>query len=154
MVLGCYYLTMDRPTPKGGGLRAFADEDEALHAYEVAARGLDGGSHRVNEAGAAVTTLAGPRLTLHQPIDVMVKAWDEEAGELRDRRVRTTAGRIIFNQIVPDRLRFSELPTGSCAAPSSRSWSTSAIACSALRRPPTSWTGSRTSASSSPPAAG
>ncbi|MEZ0241229.1 MAG: DNA-directed RNA polymerase subunit beta', partial [Chloroflexota bacterium] len=109
MVLGCYYLTMDRPTPKGGGLRAFADEDEALHAYEVAARGLDGGSHRINESGAAVATLAGPRLTLHQPIDVMVRAWDEEAGELRDRRVRTTAGRIIFNQIVPDRLRFSEL---------------------------------------------
>ena len=39
----------------------------------------------------------------------MVTAWDEEAGELRPQRVRTTVGRIIFNQIVPDRLRFTEL---------------------------------------------
>ena len=39
----------------------------------------------------------------------MVQGWDEAAGELRPQRVRTTTGRIIFNQIVPDRLRFTEL---------------------------------------------
>ena len=35
-----------------------------------------------------------------------MSGWDEEAGELRPQRVRTTVGRIIFNQILPDRLRF------------------------------------------------
>src|SRR5205814_3193285 len=43
------------------------------------------------------------------PIDVTARAWDDEAGELRPRRLRTTVGRILFNEIVPDRLRFTEL---------------------------------------------
>ena len=36
----------------------------------------------------------------------MVMAWDEAAGAAVETRVQTTVGRIIFNQIVPDRLRF------------------------------------------------
>ena len=64
--------------------------------------------------------------------------------------VETTIGRIIFNQILPDQLRFSnDVMRGA----SSRASSTSATASSAPRRPPTSWTASRASASSSPPAA-
>ena len=39
----------------------------------------------------------------------MVLAWDDAAGSLTEQRLRTTVGRIIFNQIVPDRLRFTEL---------------------------------------------
>src|SRR4029079_14299295 len=42
-------------------------------------------------------------------IEVVASAWNEEAGELRPTRIRTTVGRIIFNQITPDRLRFTEL---------------------------------------------
>jgi DNA-directed RNA polymerase subunit beta' len=106
MVLGCYYLTMDPPSATSKTARVFGDEDEALYAYEVASRGLDGIARAGDGNGK---TKRHPKLSLHQPIDVVARAWDEEAGELRPRRLRTTVGRIIFNQIAPDRLRFTEL---------------------------------------------
>ena len=37
----------------------------------------------------------------------MVLGWDEEAQALTERRERTTVGRIVFNQILPDRLRYA-----------------------------------------------
>src|SRR5207248_883317 len=40
MVLGCYYLTMDRAAGKNTPIRSFSDENEALYAYELSARGL------------------------------------------------------------------------------------------------------------------
>ncbi|HEX9044448.1 MAG TPA: DNA-directed RNA polymerase subunit beta', partial [Candidatus Limnocylindrales bacterium] len=86
MVLGCFYLTLDREGIEGKRVRAFSDEDEAILAYQLRA-----------DTG----------VTLHEPVDAIVRAWDEEAGTLVDRRVRTTVGRILFNQILPDRLRFS-----------------------------------------------
>ena len=111
MVLGCYYLTMDALSSASKFVRIFGDEDEALYAYELSARGLDlsrgrsgdGANTDAHDAREAGT------FKLHQPIDIVVKAWDEAAGELRPQRLRTTVGRIIFNQIVPDRLRFTEL---------------------------------------------
>ncbi|HET9851737.1 MAG TPA: DNA-directed RNA polymerase subunit beta' [Candidatus Limnocylindrales bacterium] len=120
MVLGCYYLTIEREADgrKKAPVRIFGAEDEALYAYELTARGLDGASGRIGdgtEPAEAPTTSrkkaapAAGRLGLHEPIEVDVMAWDEEAGELRPQRVRTTTGRIIFNQIVPDRLKFTEL---------------------------------------------
>jgi DNA-directed RNA polymerase subunit beta' len=39
---------------------------------------------------------------------VEVRVWDPEAGVLRPERRRTTIGRIIFNQILPDALRFHD----------------------------------------------
>jgi len=86
MVLGCYYLTMERDgTP--GLVRSFADEDEALYAYELTARGLAGASERRSEAdgntGTHVPGVAGTGVTLHEPIDVVVGSWDEEAGRRR-----------------------------------------------------------------------
>ena len=105
MVLGCYYLTMERDVARKS-VWSFADEDEALFAYELAARGLAGASERRSDASAASDTGVTRRLGLHEPIDVVVRAWDEDAGELRPVSVRTTVGRIIFNGIVPDRLRF------------------------------------------------
>ncbi len=110
MVLGCYYLTMERDGT-AGLVRSFSDEDEALYAYELAARGLAGASERRSEAdgntGNHVPGNAGTGVTLHEPIDVVVGSWDEEAGEMRRASVRTTVGRIIFNGIVPDRLRYA-----------------------------------------------
>jgi DNA-directed RNA polymerase subunit beta' len=114
MVLGCYYLTMDRPAKRGTAVRIFADEDEALYAYELSARGLASASGRSavdGPDGEGSTTPArdghGPvELTLHQPIEVVVKAWDDDAGELRPMRRKTTVGRILFNAIVPEKLRF------------------------------------------------
>jgi len=106
MVLGCYYLTMDPPSSASKQVRVFGDEDEALYAYELAARGLDHVGRQTGETDNRGK--AAPRLGLHTPIDVVARAWDEAAGEVRPTRLRTTVGRIIFNEIAPDRLRFTE----------------------------------------------
>jgi DNA-directed RNA polymerase subunit beta' len=87
MVLGCYYLTMDGPVVKGARVRIFATEDAAILAYQLR-----------EKTGA----------TLHELVDVEVKTWDAEAGALRAERRRTTIGRVIFNQILPDALRFHD----------------------------------------------
>jgi DNA-directed RNA polymerase subunit beta' len=83
MVLGCYYLTMDGPETKARRTRLFATEDEAILAYQLRT------------------------VTLHEPVEAEVRTFDEAAGSLTPARMRTTVGRIIFNQILPDRLRFS-----------------------------------------------
>ncbi|HXI45200.1 MAG TPA: DNA-directed RNA polymerase subunit beta', partial [Candidatus Acidoferrales bacterium] len=112
MVLGCYYLTMERPG-SDDVVRTYADEDEALYAYDLSARGLASASARSavddTDTGPAKTPAAAHGTTdvsLHQPIDVVVRAWDEETGALTHQRRRTTVGKILFNEIVPDRLRF------------------------------------------------
>jgi DNA-directed RNA polymerase subunit beta' len=85
MVLGCFYLTMDKPLAEGKKMRLFSSEGEAILTYQLR------------------------EVTLHEPVIAMVKAWDEETGGIVDTRVTTTVGRIIFNQIVPDRLRFKNV---------------------------------------------
>ncbi|MGZ6339958.1 MAG: DNA-directed RNA polymerase subunit beta', partial [Candidatus Limnocylindrales bacterium] len=86
MVLGCYYLTMDKPLVEGSQPRLYADEAEAILAYQL---------------GSA---------SLHQPMTVLVRSWDPETGETRpEERVDTTIGRVIFNRILPDRLRFKNV---------------------------------------------
>jgi DNA-directed RNA polymerase subunit beta' len=85
MVLGCFYLTMDKPLPEGQKMRLFSSEDEAILTYQLR------------------------EVTLHEPVIAMVKAWNEEAGAVVETQVQTTVGRIIFNQIVPDRLRFKNV---------------------------------------------
>jgi DNA-directed RNA polymerase subunit beta' len=83
MVLGCYYLTMDAATGKTPAVRLFSSEEEAILAYQLRT------------------------ISLHQPVEAEVRAWDATAGRLVVERRRTTIGRIIFNQILPDSLRFS-----------------------------------------------
>jgi DNA-directed RNA polymerase subunit beta' len=85
MVLGCFYLTMEKPLAEGKKVRLFSSEGEAILTYQLR------------------------EVTLHEPVEAMVKAWDETAGAVVDTRARTTVGRIIFNQIVPDRLRFKNV---------------------------------------------
>jgi len=82
MVLGCYYLTMGGPDDAGARRRAFVDEAEAILAYQLDTIGL------------------------HDTVTAMVQVWDEDAVALVEQRLDTTVGRIIFNGIVPDRLRF------------------------------------------------
>ena len=82
MVLGCFYLTLDASSGNQKP-RLFADEDEAIRAYQLRT------------------------VSLHQPVEAEVLSWDAEAGELRPERRSTTIGRIIFNQILPDQLRYS-----------------------------------------------
>jgi len=84
MVLGCYYLTMEGPQSKSKKApRLFASEDEAILAFQLRT------------------------VTLHEPVEAEVRTWDDTLGALRAERRRTTVGRVIFNQIVPDRLRFT-----------------------------------------------
>ena len=85
MVLGCFYLTMEKPLVEGKKMRLFSSEGEAILTYQLR------------------------EVTLHEPVVAMVKAWDENLEAAVDTRVQTTVGRIIFNQIVPDRLRFKNV---------------------------------------------
>jgi DNA-directed RNA polymerase subunit beta' len=84
MVLGNYYLTMDgAATRSKKPIRLFSSEDEAILAFQLRT------------------------VTLHEPVEAEIKTWDEELGALRPQRTKTTVGRVIFNQILPDRLRYS-----------------------------------------------
>src|ERR1039457_1604252 len=89
MVLGCFYLTMDKPLAEGKKMRLFAGEDEAILAYQLREE---------------------TKLPLHEPIMAPVQVWDAEADALVTRTITTTTGRIIFNQVLPDRLRFKNDP--------------------------------------------
>ncbi len=87
MVLGCYYLTMDPLGKQPKRVRIFSSEDEAILSYQLKEK---------------------TGVTLHEPVEAEVRTWDADAGELRLQRVRTTVGRIIFNQILPDQMRFKD----------------------------------------------
>lgn len=77
MVLGCYYLTLLKPGAKGEG-KVFSSADEARLAYEL---GL---------------------IDLQASIKVRMPVG--ENGE--EMMVSTTVGRVIFNDILPEELRF------------------------------------------------
>ncbi len=110
MVLGNYYLTMDDRSGRDwtkADLKQFASEDDAVTAYELSARGLD------LAARSSVTeddTREGGRLALHEPIWAVVRTFDPETGGLADSRERTTVGRIMFNRMLPEPLRFVNRP--------------------------------------------
>ena len=87
MVLGCYYLTMDPLGKQPKRVRIFSSEDEAILSYQLKEK---------------------TGVTLHEPVEAEVRTWNEEAGTLTPQRVRTTVGRIIFNQILPDRMRYRD----------------------------------------------
>jgi len=77
MVLGIYYLTLDREGKKGEG-KIFAFEDEAVLAWEN------------NE--------------VHLHTKIKVRRVNSETGE--SRLIETTPGRVIFNQAIPQDLGF------------------------------------------------
>ena len=79
MILGSYYLTMVNKGDKGEG-KVFRDENEAIMAY------------------------ASKVITLQAPIKV--RRTREVNGEVRSKLVNTTAGRIIFNQPIPQDLGY------------------------------------------------
>jgi len=86
MVLGIYYLTMERPgwrldEVKQKDVRAFYDMDEVEYAYQLG------------------------QLHLHTPIRV-AKIYDEPEAVQPELPHLTTVGRVIFNRILPDGLRW------------------------------------------------
>jgi DNA-directed RNA polymerase subunit beta' len=79
MVLGTYYLTLEKEGEKGEG-SYFKDENEVVLAYE------------------------NKQITLHARIYVRRQMMIE--GEERSKFVKTSAGRIIFNEAIPQDLGF------------------------------------------------
>ncbi|MBO0783431.1 MAG: DNA-directed RNA polymerase subunit beta', partial [Ktedonobacteraceae bacterium] len=89
MVLGCFYLTQDRPDKKGEG-RVFTDVTEALLAFE----------HGIVDLQARIKVRLGD-------VDVYDMPPPEKATlQANGKPVETTVGRIIFNEALPERLRF------------------------------------------------
>ncbi len=88
MVLGCFYLTQERPDQKGEG-RVFTDTSEALLAFHHGFVALQA-PIRVRLGDVSVCEDVPPV----KPVP--------SNGKL----VRTTVGRIIFNEVLPERLRF------------------------------------------------
>jgi DNA-directed RNA polymerase subunit beta' len=104
MVLGCYYLTLEREdTQAAEPVARFGDEREALLAYDV-------GQIDTREGVEHMPNHRVPRFELHSPIEVLVRTWDEENGEPKDELLRTTVGRVLFNQVLPERLRYLNKP--------------------------------------------
>ncbi|MFN2229305.1 MAG: DNA-directed RNA polymerase subunit beta', partial [Anaerolineae bacterium] len=79
MVLGCYYLTMAQDGMRGEGMR-FADMEEAILAYQLG------------------------KVHIHAKIQLM--RWTEDGSESVGAPIETTVGRVLFNDIVPQELRF------------------------------------------------
>ena len=80
MVLGIYYLTMQKDGDKGEG-KIFKSENEALLAYE------------------------NKEITLHAKIKVRVKGEDDQARPI-SKVIDTSLGRLIFNEIIPQDLGY------------------------------------------------
>ncbi len=79
MILGCYYLTIDKEGEKGENM-VFASLDEAIMAYD---------QHE---------------LELHAPIKIRVTRMIN--GEEKSGLVKSTLGRFIFNEIIPQDLGY------------------------------------------------
>jgi len=81
MVLGLYYLTKGRKGENGEGHRFYSAE-EVVIAY--------------NEG----------KLSKHAVIKVRVPVKDKKTGEIANKVIETAAGRVIFNQVVPEEVGF------------------------------------------------
>ena len=84
MVLGSYYLTIDKAGEPGEG-HYFMDENEAMMAYQ------------------------NGELGLHAPIKIRVSK--ELDGHTFTAIIDATLGRLIFNDNIPQDLGFAERPT-------------------------------------------
>ncbi len=91
MVLGSYYLTLDRPT----------EYDEQGN---VIRQGEPGEGHTFRDFDEAVMAYENHELGLHAPINVRV--YKEVDGEMRHKIIKTTLGRMIFNSKLPQDLGY------------------------------------------------
>ena len=79
VVLGCYYLTLIRPGAKGEG-SIFASKNEVIYAYQTK--------------------------KLDMQAEITVRLSKEVDGKVYSKRVTTSAGRILFNNVVPQNLGY------------------------------------------------
>ena len=84
MVLGVYYLTMDKPGEKGEG-KIFASPEEVMLAYDLG------------------------HVEIHAKIQLMLDGAAAKRGA-KKKLIETTVGRVIFNEILPPELRFVNEP--------------------------------------------
>ncbi len=86
MVLGVYYLTMEDNRKHLGDGRIFADLDEVEMAMELG------------------------QLEIHARIKIHAETWADEKGDRlaapEKRLIDTTVGRVIFNRILPEKVRY------------------------------------------------
>ncbi|MDQ0352411.1 DNA-directed RNA polymerase subunit beta' [Alkalibacillus filiformis] len=90
MVLGNYYLTLEREAALGEG-RVFSNPAEALTAYD------NGYVHLHSRIGLQASSLQNPRFTEEQNKKILL----------------TTVGKIIFNEILPSSFPYINEPTSS-----------------------------------------
>jgi DNA-directed RNA polymerase subunit beta' len=90
MVLGCFYLTQDRPNKKGMG-RIFTDSTEALLAYQ----------HGIVDLQALIKVRIAPGTDFYDNPPP-----EKPTMRTTNKPVTTTVGRLIFNEALPERIRF------------------------------------------------
>ncbi|MBM3180002.1 MAG: DNA-directed RNA polymerase subunit beta' [Chloroflexi bacterium] len=86
MVLGVYYLTMEKKAVHRGDGRAFADIDEVELVYAL------------------------NQIEVHTEIKFRAKTWYDDKGdrlpEAEYRVINTTVGRVLFNRVLPEQVQF------------------------------------------------
>ena len=86
MVLGVYYLTMEKKAVHRGDGRAFADIDEVELVYAL------------------------NQVEVHTEIKFRAKTWYDDKGdrlpEAEYRVINTTVGRVLFNRVLPEQVQF------------------------------------------------
>jgi len=87
MVLGLYYLTEDRPSPKKAG-QVFADTDDALQAYDHSLIDLH------------------TRIVIRCKEEVVYCAPPPTEAQKGPKYLETTAGRLLFNEALPGGMRY------------------------------------------------
>jgi DNA-directed RNA polymerase subunit beta' len=112
MVLGCYYLTAENPKAQKGAGNYFGSFDDALKAYEQ--KKLDLHAYiwlRIGTDEEVVTIKADEEVLKTETLEdgSLVKHYRERRtrekdGEIIAQFVRTTPGRIIYNQTIQDTL--------------------------------------------------
>ncbi len=90
MVLGVFYLTMMMDGDHKGDGRAFYSIDEVQYAYDL------------------------DQVNLHTRIKFLADTWYSESGKrlpkITSRLIDTTVGRVILNNILPEEVRFKNIP--------------------------------------------
>jgi DNA-directed RNA polymerase subunit beta' len=112
MVLGCYYLTMDRPDYLSKRLTELHEQYPKAKVDELRKRAI----RRFSSETEAMMAYSMDQIRLHDAINVRISATRlyDDLGTSRpvspDELIETTVGRILFNDALPERIRFKNLP--------------------------------------------
>jgi DNA-directed RNA polymerase subunit beta' len=112
MVLGCYYLTMERPDYLAKKMTELHEKYPQADETELRKRAI----RRFASETEAIMAYSMEQIRLHDTIRVRVKSdrvfTDSGVSEplAQNESVETTVGRILFNDALPERLRFKNFP--------------------------------------------